>query len=213
MQTLQHFLSPAARRSASHLQPLALLTTASIGAAIGASILFTTPAQESLTRAQGDYHAARQMQLRLQAGRNTLDDLNDVWSLLPPRKDFSGLILAISELARKDGVDIPGMNYTLQKAEEGIALKASMTFQAAGKYAGIRAFIHRLETTGPYLFIESLDATRSSQTRRVAGKADGEPGLSNDRTVVVFNVKVVTFLRPDPPQLGQTRGKEPRQET
>jgi hypothetical protein len=212
MLMLQQFLSPAARRSASHLQPLALLTIASIGAAIGASMLFTTPAQEHLTRAQADYHAARQTQLRLQAGRNTLDDLKDVWSLLPPRKDFSSLILTISELARKDGVDIPGMNYTLQKAEEGLALKASMTFQAAGKYAGIRAFIQRLETTGPYLFIESLDATRSSQ-RQTAGKADGEPGLSNDRTVVVFNVKVVTFLRPDPPQPGTTRGKEPRQET
>jgi hypothetical protein len=213
MPTLQHVMSPAARRSASHLQPLALLTTASIGAAIGASMLLTTPAHEHLGRAQADYHAARQIQLRLQAGRTTLDELKEVWSLLPPRKDFSSLILAISELARKDGVDIPGMNYTLQKAEEGIALKASMTFQAAGKYAGIRAFIQRLETTGPYLFIESLDATRSAQRSRAAGTSDGESAVSNDRTVVVFNVKVVTFLRPDPPQPAVMRGKESRQET
>jgi hypothetical protein len=198
MQSFENVLSPAARRAARHLHPLALVMVASVAAAIGASLVFTAPAEEHLSTARAEYQAARQMQLRLQAGRVTLDELKEVWNLLPPRKDFSSLVLAISELAHRDGVKIPGMNYTLQKAEDGLALKASMSFQAAGQYAGIRAFIHRLETTGPYLFIESLDATRSVQSGRVAGKLAGEPGHSSDRTVVVFNVRVVTFLRPDP---------------
>jgi hypothetical protein len=211
--SLARLLSPAARRAARHLQPLALLTTVSVAAAIGASLVFTTPAQEHLSGAQAQYQAARQTQLRLQAGRLTLDELREVWNLLPPRKDFSSLVLAISELARQDGVDIPGMSYALQKAEDGLALKASMTFQAAGKYAGIRAFIHRLETTGPYLFIESLDASRSVQSRRVAGNLAGETDLSSDRTVVVFNVRVVTFLRPDPPRPGGPPVSEQGKET
>src|SRR5205814_1854565 len=112
------------------------------------------------------YQAARQTQLRLQAQRATLDDLAEVWKLLPPRKDFSSLVLAVSELARRDGVDIPGITYTTQQAEDGLAVKATMTFRAVGDYTGLRAFIHRLETTGPYLFIESLDASRTVQRRR-----------------------------------------------
>jgi hypothetical protein len=191
-------ISPAARRAARHLQTLSLLTMLSIGTAVAASLMLTTPAQEHLARAEADYHAARQMQLRLQVGRQTLEELREVWGLLPPRKDFSSLVLAISELARRDRVEIPGMNYTFQKGEEGLALKATMTFRAAGDYAGIRAFIHRLETTGPYLFIESLDASRSLEKVRASVKAAGPSGSPRERTVVVLNVRVVTFLRPDP---------------
>jgi hypothetical protein len=202
MRSFEHILSPTARRAAPHLQPLALLMVLSVAAAIGASFIFTTPAEKHLRTARAEYQAARQMQVRLQAGRLTLDELKGVWNLLPPRKDFSSLVLAISELAHRDGVKIPGMNYALQNAEDGLAVKSSMSFQAAGQYAGIRAFIHRLETTGPYLFIESLDATRSVQSGRVSAKAAGKSGHASDRTVVVFNVRVVTFLRPDPLRSG-----------
>jgi hypothetical protein len=206
--SLDQYVSAHARRAARSLQPLALITIVSIATAVGMSLLVTTPAEEHRSHAQADYQSARQMQQHLQAGRATVDELKDVWNLLPPRKDFSSLVLAISELARQDGVKIPGMNYSLEKADDGFALKVSMTFQAAGPYPGIRAFIHRLETTGPYLFIESLDAARSAGGGRLSDKAQRDGDVVADRTVVVFNIRVATFLRPDPRPPGRTSAVE-----
>jgi General secretion pathway protein M. len=65
-----------------------------------------------------------------------------------------------------------------------------MTFRSAGEYGAIRRFIDRLETTGPYLFIESLDASRSSEAREATSA-----GKASSVTPVVFNFRVVTFLR------------------
>jgi Pilus assembly protein, PilO len=194
-------LSPAAKRAAANLRPLALLTLGAVATALAVSFWLMTPAREGLARAQAEYQTARQMQLRLQAALKTQEDLNEVWKLLPPRKDFPRLILSISDLARRDDVDLPGMTYVLDKADGGLALKASVTFQVAGDYASIRGFIRRLETMGPYLFIESLDASRSTQTRKIV-KVSAESGLQRPgqalRSIVVFNVRVVTFLRADP---------------
>jgi hypothetical protein len=201
-------LSPAAKRAAGHLRPLALLTVGAVATALVVSLWLTTPARECLARAQTEYQSARQMQLRLQAALRTQEDLTGVWKLLPPRKDFPKLILSISDLARRDDVELPGMTYVLDKAEGGLALKASVTFQVAGDYASIRGFIHRLETMGPYLFIESLDASRSAQTRK-AVKISAESSLQRPgafRPVVVFNVRVVTFLRADPPAALRSMG-------
>lgn len=179
-------LTPIARRAFRSLLPLGLLMTLSLGAAIAVSTLFQTPAQDRLMAAQAAYDAARQAQIRQEAARKTQEDLTGVWAVLPARTEFGRLILDISERAQRDHVAIPGMTYTLQKIEEGLALKATMIFRAVGQYAAIRGFIHRLETTGPYLFIESLDVSRASR---------GGPLTAP----VVFNVRVVTFLRPDTP--------------
>ena len=178
-------ISPVADRAARRLAPLALVTIAAIGAAAATSILYQVPSQYRLSRAVAAHDAARQTQARREAARKTLEEMEAVWKVLPQRKEFPLLILAISELAQRDHVSIPGMNYTFQKAEGGLAVKASITFRTAGDYADIRRFIHRLESTGPYLFIESLDAAR------VTG--------SHAPNRVAFNVRVVTFLRPDQP--------------
>jgi hypothetical protein len=202
-------LSPVAKRAAGNLRSLALLTMGAIAVAMGVSLWLTTPARDNLGRAQAEYQTARQMQLRLQAALRTQKDLTEVWKVLPPRKDFPTLVLSISELARRDAVEIPGMTYMLDKTDGGLALKASITFRVAGDYASIRGFIHRLETTGPYLFIESLDASRSVQSRK-ALKVSAESGPQRPgqalRSVVVFNVRVVTFLRPDPPPATRSAG-------
>jgi Tfp pilus assembly protein PilO len=176
-------ISPAADRASRRLAPLALVTVAAVGAAVGASTLYQAPAQARLTAAMAAHEAVRQTQVRREAARKTLEDMEAVWKVLPQRKEFPLLILAISELAQRDRVKIPGMNYTFQKIEGGLAVKASITFRTAGDYADIRRFIHRLESSGPYLFIESLDAAR------VQG--------GNASSRVAFNVRVVTFLRPD----------------
>lgn len=180
------FVSPIAGRAFRSLLPLGLVMVLAIAAAIGVSTVFQTPAQERLMAAQAAYETARQLQIRQQTARKTQEELAEVWAVLPARTEFGRLILNISDLAQRDHVAIPGMTYTLQKMEDGLALKATMTFRAAGEYGAIREFIHRLETTGPYLFIESLDVSRA--------------GRGTLNAPVVFNVRVVTFLRPDAAQ-------------
>jgi hypothetical protein len=177
-------LSPVARRAARRLRPLALLTVASLGLCLVTSTWSLGPARDRLARAMKAYEDARQVQLRKEAAHKTLEDLGQLWNLLPERKAFSMLILAISELAQRDHVAIPGMNYAFQNVEGGLAVKAAITFHTAGEYADLRRFIHRLETAGGYLFIESLDASRADDRR------------SSHR--VAINVRIVTYLKPDP---------------
>lgn len=173
-----------------------LVTIFALCIAAGARVLVQAPAEERLSSAQAAYEEARKAQARLEAARKSEEELAKIWGTLPVRKEFAMLSLAISELARHDQVSIPGMSYSFQKVEDGLAIKASMKFRAAGEYAAIRRFIHRLETTGPYLFVESLDATRSARVRGT--------GLGPISQEVVFNVSVVTFLKPNIPD---TKGK------
>jgi hypothetical protein len=177
-------LSPVLAKAARSLAPLLLLALLTVGGAVATSVLLRDPAQAHVAQAQAAYEAARLAGTRQEAAKETLEELSGFWKELPVRKEFSVVLLAISELAQQDHVAIPGMHYTFQKVEDGLAWKSSMTFQAAGDYADIRRFIHRLETSGPYLFIESLDATRV-----IRGEQPSR---------VMFNVRVVTFLRPDP---------------
>ena len=187
MKFLRQPLPPLAMRTGRALQPLALATVVALFVAVGVNMLVLAPEQERLATAKERYEAARQAQIRQRAAKKTLVELAEVWQTLPPRKEFATLAAAISELARADRVSIQGMTYSLQKAEEGMPIKASLTFRPLGEYAAIRRFIHRLETTGSYLYIESLDASRATGSRQ--GSAP----------LVVFNVRLVTFLRPDPP--------------
>jgi len=187
MKLLRQALPPLAMRTGRALQPLGLATVVALSVAVGVNMLLLAPERERLTTATERYEAARQTQIRQKAAKKTLMELAEVWETLPPRKEFATLAAAISELARADRVSIQGMTYSLQKAEEGIPIKASLTFRPLGEYAAIRRFIHRLETTGSYLYIESLDASRATGSRQTSGP------------LVVFNVRLVTFLRPDPP--------------
>ena len=187
MKLLRQPLPPLAMRTGRALQPLGLVTVVALSVAVGVNVLILAPEQERLTMAMDRYEAVRQTQVRQKAAKKTLMELAEVWETLPPRKEFATLAAAISELARADRVAIQGMTYSLQKAEEGMPIKASLTFRPLGEYAAIRRFIHRLETTGSYLYIESLDASRATGSRQASAP------------LVVFNVRLVTFLRPDPP--------------
>jgi len=196
MRAVSSFLSQSAVQACRALQPLMLVTTLALCLAGGARLIFQAPAEERLSSAQAAYEAARQTQARLEAARKSEEGLAKIWGTLPARKEFPMLSLAISELAKHDRVSVPAMSYSFQKVEDGLAIKASMRFRAAGEYAAIRRFIHRLETTGPYLFVESLDAARSTSARSTGHGSAGHE--------VVFNVSVVTFLRPNIPD---TKGK------
>jgi hypothetical protein len=70
----------------------------------------------------------------------------------------------------------------------GFAVSGLLTpISNTGDYGAIYRFIHRLEMTERYLVIEQLDATRLDTSDRAS------------RTLLVFNVKVATFLRPSLP--------------
>lgn len=187
-------ISPIAMRAARSLLPIVLLTALALGTAAGASVLIRQPAQVRVEKALAAYEAARRAQTMQEASLKLQRELVKVWTDLPVRKDFPELILAISDLARKDRVAIPGMSYSFQQVEGDLALKAAITFRVAGKYAAIRRFIHRLETASSYLLVESLDATRKAQTR----KAGRRKAFRQPATHVVFNIRVVTFLKLDP---------------
>jgi hypothetical protein len=199
MRPLSLSFSPIPRLAARGLWPLGLLTVLALGIGIGAYLLVLIPAEGRLARAEAAYEAARQAQLQQQAARKTQEtfrqtqkDLEKVWETLPAQKQFAALAVAISELGRAVSVSIPGMTYTLQKVEEGLPAKASLAFRAVGEYGAIYRFLHRLETTEPYLFIESLDVSRTSEPNRAA------------LTLLAFNVRVVTFLRPDPAKVSES---------
>jgi len=199
MRPLSLSFSRIPRLAVRGLWPLGLLTVLALGIGIGAYLLVLIPAEERLARAETAYEAARQAQLQQQAARKTQEtfhrtqkDLEEVWETLPAQKQFAALAVAISELGRAVAVSIPGMTYTLQKVEEGLPAKATLAFRAVGEYGAIYRFLHRLETTEPYLFIESLDVSRTSEPNRAT------------LTLLEFNVRVVTFLRPDPPKVGES---------
>jgi Tfp pilus assembly protein PilO len=192
-------LSPLAMRSLRALMPLAMCAVCSVGLAGGVWLVAQEPAQERLHRAEAAYEAARHTQSRQLEARRTQEELAATWRVLTVRKEFPSLVLAVADLAQRDGVAIPGMSYALQKAEGGLALKASMSFQISGDYAAIRRFIHRIETDERYLAVESLDAARS-QKHAPAGE-----GRESVVEQVRFSVRVLTFLKPD--------GVSPRERT
>lgn len=193
MRALKTILSPLAGRALRTLTPLALLACVSLGIVAGVAMLVRDPAQDRRRSAEAVYEAARHAQREQLAVRRTEEELAMTWQALTARKDFPSLILAVTDLAQRGGVAIPGMSYSLQKVDEGVAMKASVAFQVVGEYAAIRHFIHRLETDRHYLAVESLDVARS-QKRLSLGQ--GKESVINQ---VRFNIRVMTFLKPDTP--------------
>ena len=175
------------------LAPLALLACISLVVVVAAVMSLRVPAQDRLRNAQASYESARHTQREQLTVRRTEEALAAMWQALMARKEFPSLILAVTDLAQRGGVAIPGMSYTLQAVDEGVAMKASMAFQVAGDYAAIRRFIYRLETDSHYLVVESLDASRS-QKRLSLGQ-----GKESVIEQVHFNIRVMTFLKPDAP--------------
>lgn len=187
-------ISQPARRG---LLPLMVTLMLSIGVSGYLYVNYVRPTEERMRRAEAAFQAAKNQQATLQASRilqervkKATQLLGDVWQLLPTQNEFTSLTMAISDLGRAERVLIPGMNYGVQqKKEDGLPIMASVSFTATGEYAAIYRFIHRLETAKSYLVIESLNAVR-------AAKSDNDKGAA---TLVVFHIKVATFLRPNPP--------------
>lgn len=174
--------------------PLGLVTLAAVGCAIFLYLGIRGPALSRLEQAEASFQTAKRNQeqgLRTRAvqekARTAQQQAEDVWKGLPTQNEFASFAMTISELGRLEHVALPGMAYHMEKAEGALPVKATLTFKVTGDYGAIYRFIHRLEKTERYLVIEQLDATRMEASDRTL------------RTLLVFNVKVATFLRPSLP--------------
>ena len=173
--------------------PLGLVTLAAVGCAIFLYLGIRGPALSRLEQAEVAFQSAKRNQeqgLRTRAvqekARTAQQQAEDVWKGLPTQNEFASFAMTISEMGRLEHVALPGMTYHVEKAIGALPTKATLTFTVTGDYGSIYRFIHRLERTERYLVIEQLDATRMEASDRTS------------RTLLVFNVKVATFLRPSP---------------
>ena len=175
------------------LIPLIAFVAVGIGCVLGSYWLLLEPSRSRVETLQATYEEAGQAHGKRVASKQVQElvrrsqrDLEKLWETLPPQRQFPALAVAISEFGKHVGVSIPGMTYSTQPSKSGLAVEGSLQFRAIGEYADIYRFIHRLETAQSYLVIESLDVTKSG-IHNTSGKS-----------LVELNVRVVTFLRPDP---------------
>lgn len=176
---------PALRR----LLPLAVLTSLSVAGATLSYVYGLKPAEmhartaeqayQTAKQAQADLQRIKAQQLLAQAAQRRLETVRQA---LPTHAEFTSLALALSELAKREQVKIPGMGYNIGKPEGAHPMKATIAFKATGDYAAIYRFLYRLETAESYLVIESLDV--ASEQKR---------DLTMAR--VVLTIKVATYLR------------------
>lgn len=186
--SLFHFMtfSPVTRRAGWALLPLCGIAVTALAGLLAMVLVRWVPAYDRLAAAKIAQDHARQSWVQWQRLRQTEAALQEVWRVLPARKEFPTLILAVSDLAREHHIPIPGMDYRIQPMEDGLALRASMAFKAAGDYAAIRRFIYQLETTSQHVVIEGLEVHGASGAARVRGGP------------VTFTITLAGFLKPDP---------------
>ena len=162
---------------------IAVVTLAAVWASVHYGKLALV--QEQLAAVEGEWAGARRdLAQRLEA-RQARKDLQQVMAMLPSPRDFARLPLAISEMARRDGVSVPALSYTLEKSSDGLATKAFLQGAVTGSYQDLRRFIYHLEAPdGLLLFIEDLSVGRSPAAR----------AEKKDKGVTV-TLRLVTYIR------------------
>lgn len=171
------------------LVPLAALTLLSVVGALLTYVYALSPAEERVRLAEEAYQQAKQIQADLQRTKAqqvkahaAQRQLEVERKALPTQEEFTPLALALSELAKREQVRIPGMGYDIKKPEGSRPVKATIAFRASGDYAAIYRFLHRMETAESYLVIERLDVASEQKEHTSA-------------TRVVVNIAVATYLR------------------
>jgi hypothetical protein len=134
---------------------------------------------QSTKQAQVDLQRTKAQQMRAQAAQRQLETVRQA---LPTQGEFTSLALALSELAKREQVKIPGMGYDIATSKGAEPVKATIAFKATGDYAAIYRFLSRLETAESYLVIESLDVASEHQRDQATAR-------------IVVNIKVATYLR------------------
>ena len=176
-----NFLSGTARHTIHLLHPLAIMTAG--GLFLCLVMYFTTlqPAAEERRQVIAKFAQLRQQQIEHQVARKTQEQLAEFWNRLPEQKDLTQLGVKITQLAKKNQVEVPGMLYNVTPGKPHQSAKGSISFEASGDYEAIRQFIYKLETTGPTFFIEKFAAERSKKGDQVA-----------------FKIQVGTYFKPSP---------------
>jgi Tfp pilus assembly protein PilO len=166
-----------------------------LGAACAAvHVLVLMPAQAGLEQQEAAWRAAREQAAQRLVAREARQNLTTVLNALPTHRDFAQLPFAISKVAKKDGVMVPRLSSSLEKAESALFAKAVLRGAATGRYEDLRRFIHHLERTEGFLFIENLDV--------------GHQSSSEDGTVTV-TMTLRTSIRGGPGPQAPARGEAP----
>lgn len=173
-------LSPTARQAMHLLQPLAIVTAGGLFLCLVMYFANLQPATEQRHQIIANFAQLRQEQIEHQVARKTQEELARFWRQLPDQKDFTQIGVAITLLAKKNQVSVPGMLYNVTPGKPNQSAKGSISFEASGDYQAIRRFIYELETTGPSLFIEKFAAERSKKGNQVA-----------------FKIQVGTYFKPE----------------
>src|SRR4029077_15301913 len=93
--------------------------------------------------------------------------------------------LAISDVAKRDGVKLPALSYTLEKSGENLATKAVLQGVVTGRYEDLRRFIYHMEASeGLLLFVEDLSVEGSSELK----------GEQKGRRITV-TIRLATYIR------------------
>jgi len=124
--------------------------------------LVLAPAHARLEQQEAAWRAARERAAQRLEAREARKNLTMVLNGLPTHRDFLQLPFAISKVAKKDRVTIPGLSSSLEKTKGALFTKAALRGAATGRYEDLRRFIYHLERTEGFLFIENLDVGRQS---------------------------------------------------
>lgn len=161
------------------LIPWVLLTGLLVIGVVLVHLLVVMPAQARLDQAEAAWRAARDKAAQRLDARAARKDLTRVLNALPAHRDFVQLPFALAQVAQRDRVAVPSLSSSLEKAEADRFPAAMLRGAVTGRYEDLRRFIHHLERTDGFLFIDSL-----------------EVGQSNKKTgTVTFNLAVRTYIR------------------
>ena len=83
---------------------------------------------------------------------------------------------------------MPTLSYTQEKPQAGGFSKAVLRGSVSGRYEDLRSFIHHMETTEGFLFIEDLNLTSH---------------VSRTGEEVTFQITLSTYIREGPQKGGQ----------
>ena len=161
------------------LIPWVLLTVLLGAGVVLVHLLVVMPAHARLDQAEASWRAARDKAAQRLDARAARKDLALVMNALPAHRDFVQLPFALTQVAQRDRVTMPGLSSSLEKAAGDRFQAAMLRGAVTGRYEDLRRFIHHLERTDGFLFIDSLDV---SQSNKKAG-------------TVTFNLTVRTYIR------------------
>ena len=161
---------------------------------IAVRLLVVAPAQDRVTQAEAAWVAARQRVAQRLDAKQARKDLTVILNALPGQRDFAQLPLALSQVAKRDRVDMPSLSYTQDKPQAGGFTKAVLRGSVSGRYEDLRSFIHHLEATEGFLFIEDLNVTRH---------------VSKKGEEATFQITVSTYIREGPTPRASARAIMP----